>query len=602
MKTKIKLLLAVFTLAAFTNALPENPGLDLGVLIVTPAGITSGVEGLPFSVSVIGRQEIERENMFSYSRVLDSVEGVHIHRTGEFGRSDISVRGLGDRGRKVMVLVDGRPTKMGLFGCTITQSLPVDNIQRVEVIRGPASVLYGSDAMGGAVNIVTQKARKKGFRTELRSALGSFNTRELRLTHGGSTGRHSYLVTAGGACSDGFRDNSSYNSENYSIRFNSIVTDSSKLGFNIRYYQGTKEEPALLGEDPALADRWETYKRGAAEIDYELTTENSLIGLKAYRNFGDHEFSDGYESTDFTNGLILNAVSRVFGNNRLISGAEFREQAGEFENNNFNKREYALYLLYEQRFSDRMSLFMGGRYNIDEVTDNVFTTHLGATFGLTERTRFRISRSEGFRSPQINDLYMYPPSNEDLKPETAVNYEIGVRHLITDKINLDITLYRTIGKDIIERVPNDTPPPLLIFQNTGDFEFTGAELGLNAALSEISGARLSYTYMDPGKHTAGRPGNKAVAKLFFTPGDLYLDIGGEFVSSYYAANNSEDKIDDFFIMRAKTSYDILENLRVFAGVENIFDISYSIYADLPGESGVYPMPGRSFTGGITYAF
>ncbi len=169
------------TSAAF--ALEENPGFDLGEIVVRPFSYGHGIENLPFSSSIITWNEIEKENIFSFSEALDELPGVKINRTGNFGRSDVQIRGLGDRGRKVMVLVDGRPTKMGLFGCTITQSLPVDNIQRIELIRGPASVLYGSDALGGAVNIVTRSSHQEGFNTNFRTSYGSFNTYLLTMSH-----------------------------------------------------------------------------------------------------------------------------------------------------------------------------------------------------------------------------------------------------------------------------------------------------------------------------------------------------------------------------------------------------------------------------------
>ncbi len=598
----ISVMLAV-SVFVYSDLRAEVPDLDLGVLVVSPAGVTSGIEGLPFSSSVIEREEIEKDNIFSYNRILNSQPGIHVHRTGDFGRSDIAVRGLGDRGRKVMILVDGRPTKMGLFGCSITQTLPVDNIQRLDIVRGPASVLYGSDAMGGAVNIITRSDQKKGFGGEIRTSVGSFGKKQLRIMQSGGFERFGYVFTAGGSQTDGFRENSGYESADYSLRMRTEPGENSRMDLNVRYYSGTREEPAPEGEPSHLADEWQTYERGAVEMDYEMAAGRSLFGVKAYRNFGDHEFSGGYESEDYTNGLIFNAVSRVWGGNRIISGIEFRQQAGEFEDGPFGgewkKNEYAFYLMYEQRFSDALSLFTGARYNIDEKTDNNISTQLGAVYNLSRRTTFRASRSEGFRSPQINDLYMYPASNKDLKPEKAVNYEVGLRHRIGQNIDIDLSAFRKTGEDIIQR-SGDGPG---IFKNEGEFEFRGAEAAVSAGLWDLSSVRVSYSYLDPGEHTMGRPGNKAGASLSFSPGDLYFDLGGEYVSSYYSKNEKKGKLDDYLTINLRANYRLFDNLKIFAEIDNLLDSSYSIYADLPGDSaGVYPMPGRNLAGGISYAF
>jgi len=88
---------------------------------------------------------------------LTHLPGIFSHRTGDFGRRDVEIRGIGQRGVRLAVLVDGRPEKMGIFNCSVTHSFPLDNVERIEVVRGPSSVLFGPDAMGGVVNIITRR-------------------------------------------------------------------------------------------------------------------------------------------------------------------------------------------------------------------------------------------------------------------------------------------------------------------------------------------------------------------------------------------------------------------------------------------------------------
>jgi len=105
--------------------------------------------------------------------------------------------------------VDGRPEKMGLFGCTVTHAFPLDNVERIEIVRGPSSVLYGSEALGGVVNILTHMPKEK-FETDFEATYGSFNTQQYNLKHGGNFNRLSYFLTVDRRSSNGHRENSEY--------------------------------------------------------------------------------------------------------------------------------------------------------------------------------------------------------------------------------------------------------------------------------------------------------------------------------------------------------------------------------------------------------
>ena len=166
----------------------------LDEIVVTALRTERPAKDLSATVSVVTEADIEASNRKSCLDILNTLPGVFVNRTGDYGRADVDIRGIGDRGRSVMILVDGRPVKMGLFGCTVTHTLPMNNVDRIEVVRGLASVLYGSDALGEVINIITRRAID-GFETDLTSNLGTYNTRHLRLRHGGRRERSSYYLT-----------------------------------------------------------------------------------------------------------------------------------------------------------------------------------------------------------------------------------------------------------------------------------------------------------------------------------------------------------------------------------------------------------------------
>ena len=131
----------------------------------------------------------------------------------------------------------------------------------------------------------------------------------------------------------------------------------------------------------------------------------------------------------------------------------------------------------------------------------------------------------------------------------------------------------------------------------------GSTLGITAGITENLQGKFSYTYLDPGENTTGRPGNKADISLKYAGNKFDVFLAGQHVSSYYAADNSQNKIDDYFIANTKINYKIAGGLKVFVAIDNIFDLEYKIYANLPGGSaGLYSMPKRTFTTGLSYKF
>lgn len=211
-----------------------------------------------------------------------------------------------------MVLIDGRPVKMGLFGCTVTHSLPLDNVERIEVVRGPLSVLYGSDALGGVINIITKKAEKK-FEGNLTTSYGTHNNQQYRLMHGGNLDKLDYYLTGDWRLSDGHLPNSVYDGKDLTGRLGYKITNNIGMVFTGKYFDGYKEEP-LRATDPdtLVSNTWNDYKRGAIDFSFDgkWGTINGLT--KFYRNFGHHEFSDGWQCEDFTNGALVHSSVELF--------------------------------------------------------------------------------------------------------------------------------------------------------------------------------------------------------------------------------------------------------------------------------------------------
>ncbi len=576
--------------------------------MVSATRVERAVKDLSATVSVVTRDDIEASNTKSCTDVLNSLPGVFINKTGDFGRADVDIRGLGDRGRSVMVMTDGRPVKMGLYGCTVTHSLPLNNVERIEVVRGPASVLYGSDAMGGVINIITRRV-ESGFQTDLTSSYGSYRTRHIRLRHGGAPRRWNYYLTGDWRTSDGHVPNSAYDGRDGTLRLGYRLADRLEAAFSAKYFDGRKEEPQLDPGDvnytPAPSLAWNEYRRGAVEL-----TMNGKFGrweglLMGYRNFGDHLFSDGWDSEDVTNGAILHASGPVGPGNTLTLGLDVRHQGGQVFTPAFagkwDKAEGAVFVHDEQVLLGRLILTLGARYNRDELAGGELCPQAGAVFHLGPKTILRGIINKGFRAPQINELYIFPPHNEALAAEVVWNYEIGLNRRLRPGVDLDVAVYRMDGKNLIETAANDNAPPKFIFKNIGEFHFRGLEAGLTIEPARRFEAKVSYTHLDPGGKTTGRPGDKVDVSARWTSQGIMLSAAGQYVTNYFAADHSEQPVPDYFVWDIKAGYEILSGLSAFLAVDNVLDDRYAIYANLPGSAaGLYTMPRRRATAGLTW--
>ena len=200
------------------DTLPLRRIHPIGEVVVTGTRNRTDIRHLPMTVSVVGRGTIERTMQPSLLPVLtEQVPGLFTTARGVMGygvsggaAGGISLRGLSGGSARMMVLIDGHPQYSGIFGHPIADAYQTMLADRVEVLRGPASVLYGSNAMGGVVNIVTRKMHADGVHTDLHAGYGSYNTLETELTNRVRAGRFTSVVSGSYNRTDGHRDDMSF--------------------------------------------------------------------------------------------------------------------------------------------------------------------------------------------------------------------------------------------------------------------------------------------------------------------------------------------------------------------------------------------------------
>lgn len=568
-------------------------------IVVTATMTRKAVKDCSSSVSVVSDNDLKAIAASNALNILNHLPGIFISRTGDFGRADVNIRGLGERGRKIALLVDGRPEKMSLFGCLVTHTFPLDNVERIEVVRGPSSVLYGSDALGGVVNILTRMP-DEGFETDFTVSYGSFDTKQLNLCHGGNLDKFSYFFTLDRRSSDGHRENSDYSGNAFTGKIKYDLTDNFQASFQGKYFKGKKYEAGPV--DLPLDDFWNDYERGAVDFSLRGKWQKDEIFLKLYRNFGHHQFSDGWHSRDNINGGVFRYTNHRIVNNEFTLGVDFRFMKGKSYNwpeGSWEKSEAAVFLYDQYVLRENWILSVGVRLHRDSLYGYELCPHWGIVFRVTEKTLLRGTISKGFRSPQLNELFIFPPANPDLEPERVWNYEIGFEQRIGNWLTLNGALFHMKGTNLIETCSNPFPPPLFRYQNIGEYEFTGAELTLHSNISQNLSWYLFYTYLDPGERTKGRPGQKLDLSLRFRQKSFYVSLNAQYVTDYFADDFSSNPLPSYFILNSRFIIDISPALELFLDVNNLFNKDYMIYVDLPSlAAGAYPMPGRNLNFGI----
>jgi len=426
----------------------------------------------------------------------------------------------------------------------------------------------------------------------------------LNFRHGAGIGKLDYYVTADRTTSDGHVPHSSYQGSAFTGRLGLDIGSGMSLSLHSKYFDGTKNEPGPQAA-PALVS-WNHYKRGSVDLSLDGKWAASDLSLMAYGDFGRHVFSDGWNSRDHYSGLLGRMNVRLSPSHLLSFGADARFLGGRsygYPKGEWSKNDVGAYVHDELVLGGRWIISAGARVDKDSQFGWELSPQAGIVFRASDVTSLRLSASKAFRTPHINELYLFPPSNPDLEPERVWNVEIGVDQSIGNALVLTGSVFRMEGSNLIETVfvPGRIPP--YQFRNTGAFTFYGAEVGLKAALSDSLSAAASYSYLDAGDLTRGRPGSKIDLDLRWRSGRFQVFGNAQSVSRYYAADRKALRIPSYFLLNGRVEASVIRGLSLFAEVNNVTGADYLIYVDLSGSAaGLYSMPGRNVHVGFRTGF
>lgn len=589
----------------------QEPTVQLEPLIVTGTPGQRAISGTTATVNLVEQEEIQLADAHYVGDMLQYFPGVSVRNEGVFGRQGIEIRGLGANCRRIQILVDGRPEKMSLMGCSVTQTLPLSNVGRIELARGPEAVLYGSDAMGGVVNIITKKRETEGFETEWLESYSSHATIHTQLGHGGKIGNFDYYLTYDAKQSNGSRPNSHYDSEFASIRLGYQLDQVWRADFTSQFFNDCSENP---GPDynPASHDDYQIYRRWFWNATLKAEWDNADFSLSVFQNYGRHRFDmptykDFWASKDYTFGIsakytrtLLEAQSVK---DVLTLGYDFERQwakpldsytdtitvARPFYNfGSFSTNSHQLFFYNELTLGDVIQT-AGLRAHWDDMRQDMeWLPQVGIAWKTTDATTLKAKVSKGFRLPRFSETYHFPAHVEDLEPEEIWNYEIGIQHqIVKHKLNVAATFFYMDVKDQIRTVARPGQMPAKINVNANPYIIKGFEGELTWKPVKNAKITASYTLTDvqeTGERHANRDGvpRHAIATVAsYTWNNLTATFQCRYTDGLYASNQIDteriEPLKDALVANVSLSYKVNKHLRVFCGINNLFDADYQEY-------------------------
>lgn len=612
---------ALCLLTAVTSAAQEADSLrtyPIDEAVVTGTRNRTDVRHLSQTVSVVNRDKIEQTMQPSLLPVLnEQIPGLFTTARGIMGygvsggaAGGISLRGLSGGSARMMVLIDGHPQYAGIFGHPVADAYQTLLADRVEVLRGPASVLYGSNAMGGVINIVTRQPEGDGLRGRFHTGYGSYNTLETEAGAMLRNGRFSANVSASYNRTDGHRENMGFSQYGGYAKLGYQFTDNWQLlaDLDLTHFDASCPGPVSA----PLIDADQGITRGMTSLSARNDYGKTSGALSFFYNWGRHSIGDGhkadviiidpytFESYDDMMGVSLYQSAVLFEGNRTTVGADWFRYGGKAWNDyqmqphkdlvDKHETELAAYFDFRQHIGSMLTLNAGLRVDHHSRIGTEWVPQAGAAAHLPHHIEVKASVAKGFRYPILREMYMFPPQNPDLKPESSWNYELAIsQKLLGGRLSYGVNLFHIDAKNIILTLPNPSGAGKLN-QNSGELHNSGAEIQAAWRISRAWSVNANYSYLHMKEPVIAAPEHKAYAGASWTEGRWSVSTGLQYVAGLYTSTSPVQK-EDFLLWNVRSSFKVCKWLDLWARGENLLAQKYEINAG-------YPMPGATVVAGF----
>lgn len=618
-------------------ALADDSNLDfqLEQVVVTATKTEKTIKEVPASVTVIKRSDLEKMNIQSLEDALQYVAGVHIKQELGTKATVPSIRGM--RLGNNLILLDGMPINNVYNGSYSFADIPLANIERVEVTRGSFSGLYGSNAMGGVINVITRNTPDN--KTVIKAGAGTNNRRIGAVSTNGEAGKLDYFIDYYKNKTDGY----------YEVPTNRVGRENETYNLKLAYNFSKSEVLSFM----------------AGRAEKEMHYENSVIGNSRksdsynlnYHKMFDNEtdlnarisYRDSYGWTQANANVWqdmpmktwdgdVNTTLKLSDSNRLTIGANYKTAdsiggkatfKGKLRDESGAKTKTAgFYLQDEIKLHDKLTWYIGGRYdywkmtdayqtgksgivNLNDRSESQFSPKTSLDYRISDRVTVYASAGRSFTSPNIISLVrlwipnpssangLYP--NPDLKPERMTSYEVGVNVQADDKTDFRVALFRSDVKDLIDQV--EAKDNTLSWNNIPKSVIKGVELELNHEFNKALRGFFNYTYTnaevsDIGNLKGIKIGNelRSVPRNAFNLGLNYnedrwnVSLIGGYTSRMFDSYGNQLNTDGYktyephFVVDTKLTYNFNQDSQLAFSVNNLFNRKYYLYDNAPGRT------------------
>lgn len=623
---KSTLLLALSLMSITVGAEEETliDSLQISEVVVTGTRNAIDVRHLPMTVNVIGRETLtEQYQPNVLSTVMQQVPGLMVTSRAVMGygvsggaAGGINMRGISGGAGQLLVLIDGHPQYQGIYGHPIADSYQTLMAERVEVLRGPASVLYGSNAMGGVVNIVTRQMLNDGVATNINLGAGSWGTVQAEATNQVRKGGFSSTVSAQYNRSDNHRPRMGFQQYGGQLKLGYDFSEhwNGYINANITHFDASN--PGSTTSPLYDADQWIT--RGAFSAAVENHYDRTSGAVSVYSSLGWHKIDDGtsdpakptqryFRSEDALTGVSLYQSARLFTGNRLTVGFDYQhiygnayytsKETGDVldtpnkQSGKSHRNEVAGYFDFRQDIARWLTLDAGLRLDYHSIAGLEWMPQAGIVVRPISSGEIKAMASKGFRNPTMREMYLYPPSNEELKPERLWNYELSWRHRI-GRVSYGVNLFYIKGDNMIQTQPVDGKPRNV---NTGEIENFGAELEAQWHINSHWALTTNHSVLHMENKVLAAPEYKGFLGTNCHYNRFRAVVGLQYINGLYTAVGANETKENFLLLNATVSYAVHRCITLWARGENLLAQRYEINLG-------YPMPKATFMGGVNVRF
>lgn len=589
-----------------TPTASPSPTPSETVVVVTATRTTRTLAQTTSAVTVITRQQIEAKKPRDLVEAIRLAPGVSVAQSGTFGKTT-SIFLRGTNSNQTLVLLDGVRANAPSDGRFDFGTIPVENIERIEIVRGPQSALYGSDALGGVINIITRRGRGD-FQSGGRVEFGGQSTNK-QVVSGRGEGVSFSLTRLN---SNGFFRNDDYKNLGASLRLDKALTTNSNLTFTLRADDAKVGTPGQINFsfDPNARTNSRDLA-GSLQFNNRSGNRSDRIILGAFdRRVGfDDPINAGAMFPSFTNSQNRNRVLTLDAQSSFESGAHTFTVGGELRRENASVNSVATYgntnfarstntqALFAQDEWRRgaFNLVSGLRYENNSQFGGNLSGRLAGSYDLNTRAKVKASIGTGFKAPSFNDLYYPNYGNPNLKPEKSVGGDLGIEYSIGRGGRLEATLFRNRLRNLITGV--FVPPSTFQAQNVNRATTQGLEIGLNQPFGRDLTFILNQTFLRTSTSSTQpllrRPKFNTTADVIYRRDKLNFDLGLVAQGSRFDISPAfkTQQYGGYTRFDLTAGYDLRPGTQLYVRAQNLFNRRYD-------EAAGFPAPRFNFVVGL----